>query len=156
LFYTIGEDEAVETLPVQSTDKQVLKLHKGQQTIIPDVRQQEGSTLLYLSDQVREPGNYELKKQDSLVSILAFNNSRSESDMSYMDDADLKAQMKGKESTIIQAGPASLKDTVAKTNIGLELWKLCIILTLICLAAEIILIRFYQPEKQMLTDVGPI
>ncbi|MEO6523764.1 MAG: BatA domain-containing protein [Mucilaginibacter sp.] len=149
LFYTIGEDEAVETLPVQSTDKQVLKLHKDQQVIIPDVRQQEGSTVLYLSDQVREPGNYRLQKQDSLMAVLAFNNSRSESDLSYPDDAELKAQTSGKESNIIQAGVASLKDTVAKTNIGLELWKLCIILALISLAAEILLIRFYQPEKQV-------
>lgn len=154
LFYTIGGDEAVETLPVQSTDKAVLKLHKDQQTIIPDVRQQEGSTLLYLSDQVREPGNYRLQKQDSLMAVLAFNNSRSESDLSYMDDAELKAQISGKQSTVLQAGAASLKDTVAKTNIGLELWKLCIILALISLAAEILLIRFYQSEKQVVLETN--
>jgi hypothetical protein len=149
LFYTIGGDEAVETIALQSTDKQVLKLHKGEQVIIPDVRQQDGSTVLYLSDQVREPGNYELKKQDSLMAVLAFNNSRSESDLSYMDDAGLKANISGKQSTVIQAGAASLKDTVAKTNIGLELWKLCIILALVSLMAEILLIKFYRPEKQV-------
>ncbi|EHQ29443.1 BatA domain-containing protein [Mucilaginibacter paludis] len=149
LFYTIGEDELVETLPVQSSDKQVLKLTNGQRTIIPDVRQQEGSTMLYLSDQVSEPGNYSLTRQDSVMAILAFNNSRSESDMSYLDDEGLKAQFSQKQTAIIQAGGASLKDTVAKANIGLELWKLCIILSLICLAGEILLIRFYKPEKQV-------
>jgi hypothetical protein len=148
LFYNIGDDEAVETLPIETSDKQVLKLHKGQQIIIPDVRQQEGGTVLYLSDQIQEPGNYELKKQDSLMAVLAFNSNRSESDLTYMDDAGLKAQLSGRQSTIIEAGGGSLKDTVAKANIGLELWKLCIILSLICLAAEILFIRFYQPEKQ--------
>ncbi|RKR84435.1 putative membrane protein (TIGR02226 family) [Mucilaginibacter gracilis] len=148
LFYTIGNDEAVETLPIQATDKQVLKLHKAQQVIIPDVRQQEG-TVLYLSDQVHEAGNYTLQKQDSLIAVLAFNSSRSESDLTYLSSAELKAKISGKQGTVIQAGAASLKDTVAKTNIGLELWKLCIILALISLAAEIVLLRFYQPEKQV-------
>jgi hypothetical protein len=146
LFYTIGQDESVETLPIQTSDKQLLKLKKGTQTIIPDVRQQEGGTVLYFSDQVQEPGNYELKKQDSVVTRLAFNNNRSESDLTYLNDDALKAQVSGTGNTVFDAGPQSLKDTVAKANIGLELWKLCIILSLICLAAEILLIRFYQNE----------
>ena len=151
LFYTIGEDESVETLPIQASDKQLVKLVKGQQTIIPDVRQQEGSTVLYFSDQVHEPGNYELKKQDTVVATLAFNNNRSESDLSYLDDEALKAQLTGIHNTVLEAGPQSLKDTVAKANMGLELWKLCIILSLICLAVEILLIRFYQPDKPDVT-----
>jgi hypothetical protein len=151
LFYTIGEDESVETLPIQASDKQLVKLVKGQQTIIPDVRQQEGSTVLYFSDQIHEPGNYELKKQDTVVATLAFNNNRSESDLSYLDDDALKAQLTGTHNAVLQAGPQSLKDTVAKANMGLELWKLCIILSLIFLAAEILLIRFYQPDKPDVT-----
>lgn len=147
LFYTIGQDESVETLPIQTSDKQLVKLVKGQQTILPDVRQQEGGTVLYFSDQVHEPGNYQLKKQDTVVAALAFNNNRSESDLTYLDDNALKMQLQGGHSTVLQAGPQSLKDTVAKANMGLELWKLCIILSLIFLAAEILLIRFYQPDK---------
>lgn len=146
LFYTIGQDESVETLPIQTSDKQLLKLSNHDQVIIPDVRQQEGSTILYFSDQVHIPGNYELKKQDSVVTHLAFNNNRSESDLTYLNDDALKAQLTGTGNMVFDAGPQSLKDTVAKANIGLELWKLCIILSLICLAAEILLIRFYQNE----------
>lgn len=151
LFYTIGQDETVEKLPVKSSDKQILKIHKDQQTFIPDVRQQEGSTMLYLSDQVHEPGNYELNKQDSLVAVLAFNNNRSESDLTYLDNTALKAKMGDNQAAVLQTNGVSLKDTIAKTNMGLELWKLCIILSLICLAAEILLIRFYKPDKQMIS-----
>jgi hypothetical protein len=148
LSYTIGQDENVELPPVQTSDKQLLKLSNNQQTIIPDVRQQEGSTLLYLSDQVHEPGSYSLKKQDSTVAILAFNNNRSESDLTYLDDAALKAQTgSGGNALVVNSGP-TLKDAVVNANRGIELWKLCIILGLISLAAEILLIRFYQAEKQ--------
>ena len=147
LYYTIGDNENVETLPIETSDKQMVKLAKGQQSILPDVRQEEGGTVLYFSDQVTQPGNYLLKSQDTTVAAIAFNNNRSESDLTYLSDEELKAQITGGHDTVTQAGPQSLKDSVAKANMGLELWKLCIILSLICLAAEILLIRFYQPEK---------
>jgi hypothetical protein len=151
LFYTIGQDESVETLPIQTSDKQLVKLVNKQQTILPDVRQQAGGTTLYFSDQVHDPGNYQLKKQDTVIATLAFNNNRSESDLSYLDDDALKLQVPGGHNTVFGAGPQSLTDTIAKANMGLELWKLCIILSLICLAAEILLIRFYQPDKPDVT-----
>ena len=151
LSYTIGQDESVEIQPIQTSDKEILKLNKEQLSIIPDVRQQEGGTQLYFSDQVHEPGNYELKKQESTIAVLAFNNNRSESDLTYVDDAGLKAQMGGKGNTILENSGPSLKDVVVNANRGVELWKLCIILSLLSLAAEILLIRFYQSEKQVVS-----
>jgi len=151
LYYTIGDNENVETLPIQTSDKQMVRLVKGQQNILPDVRQQEGGTVLYFSDQVTQPGNYQLKSQDTTLACIAFNNDRSESDLTYLSNDELKTQLSSGHNTLTQAGPQSLKDTVVKANMGLELWKLCIILSLICLAAEILLIRFYQPDKPDVT-----
>jgi hypothetical protein len=147
LFYTLGEDETLEIPPVQITEKQLLKLVKGDQSTIPDVRQQEGSTLLYLSDQLHETGIYSLKKQDSTLASLAFNDNRSESDMSYLSRTALRELMP-KSTTLLTGGNASLKGIVTETNFGTQLWKLCIILALIFLAAEILLIRYFKPGKQ--------
>jgi hypothetical protein len=147
LFYTLGEDESIEIAPVQTNEKQLLKLVKGNLAIIPDVRQQEGSTLLYVSDQLQETGNYELKKQDSTLSVLAFNDNRKESDMSYLTRDNLK-QIFPQAANILQPGQASIKGEVSELNFGMQLWKLCIILALIFLAAEILLIRYYKPGKQ--------
>ncbi len=149
LFYTLGHDETVETTPLQTSEKQVLKLVKGAQSIIPDVRQQEGSTLLYVSDQLQETGLYDLKKQDSTVSVMAFNDNRSESDMSYFTPAQLD-KIVPRESSVIEAGKGSLKDIVSQKNIGMQLWKLCIILALIFLAAEILLIKYYKADKPVI------
>ncbi|SDD93945.1 N-terminal double-transmembrane domain-containing protein [Mucilaginibacter pineti] len=147
LFYTLGNDETIEVPPVQVSEKQLLKLIKGDQSTIPDVRQQEGSTLLYLSDQLHETGIYMLKKQDSTLAALAFNDNRSESDMSYLGAAELKEIMP-KSTALLTGGNASLKGIVAETNFGTQLWKLCIILALIFLAAEILLIRYFKPAGQ--------
>jgi hypothetical protein len=147
LFYTLGHDEAIEIPPVQNDEKQILKLVKNGQSIIPDVRQQEGSTLLYVSDQLHETGDYELKKQDSTLAVVAFNDNRSESDLSYLTPAELN-KILPKSGHVLPAGKGSLKGVVNEINIGLQLWKLCIILALIFLAAEIGFIRYYKPVKQ--------
>jgi len=153
LFYTLGKDESVEVSPVQINDKQVLKLSKGDRAIIPDVRRQEGATQLFVSDQLQETGIYDLKRQDSLVSVIAFNDNRKESDMSYLAASDLK-QIFPQAGNILQAGPGSLAGEVAQLNFGLQLWKLCIILALIFLGAEILLIRFYKTGKQQVPQAA--
>lgn len=147
LFYTLGKDASIDVPSVTVTDKQILKLSKDGQSIIPDARQQGGSTQLFISDQLHDPGIYELKRQDSLVAAIAFNDNRKESDMSYLTGTDLKQLMPG-AGNILEAGPASLKSEVSQLNFGLQLWKLCIILALVFLAAEILLIRFYKTDKQ--------
>jgi len=148
LFYTLGSDESIEVPPVQTNEKQLLKLVKDSISIIPDVRQQEGSTLLYALDQVQQTGAYDLKKADSTIAVLAFNDNRSESDLSYLSPDDL-GKILPKSATILQAGKASLKNAVSEINIGLQLWKLCIILALIFLATEIVLLKYYKPVKQV-------
>jgi hypothetical protein len=153
LFYTLGQDESIEVPPVQSNERQLLKLVKSNITIIPDVKQQEGSTLLYTSDLLQESGNYELKKQDSILSVLAFNDNRKESDMSYLSADNLK-QIFPQAGNVLQPGQASIKGEVSDLNFGLQLWKLCIILALIFLATEILLVRYYKPGKQQFSELG--
>lgn len=146
LFYTLGHDQTMEIPSVQTSEKQLLKLVKGNQSIIPDVRQQEGSTILYVSDQLQQTGLYNLQKQDSTLAIMAFNDNRSESDLSYFSRDDLKKSLPD-GGNILLGSKGSLKDAVTQTNLGMQLWKLCIILALIFLAAEILLIRFFKLDK---------
>jgi hypothetical protein len=153
LFYTLDRDESVEVARMAMNEKQVLKLIKGDRAIVPDVRQQEGSTQLFVSDQLQETGIYDLKRQDSLVSLVAFNDNRKESDMSYLVASDLK-QIFPQAGNILEAGPGSLRSEVVQLNFGPQLWKLCIILALIFLGAEILLIRFYKTGRQQLPQAA--
>jgi hypothetical protein len=146
LFYTLGNNQVIETIALQSTEKQLLKMVKGSQTIIPDVQQQEGSTLLYLPDQLKETGIYDLKKQDSTAAVLAFNDNRSESDLSYLNNNEL-GNLFTRQATLLQGDNLNTNRINGPANSGLQLWKLCIILTLLFLAAEILLIRFYKTDK---------
>ncbi|BAU54123.1 BatA domain-containing protein [Mucilaginibacter gotjawali] len=146
LFYTLGRDEMIEIPPFQTNEKQMLKLFKANQSIIPETKQTEGSTLLYMADQLQQTGIYDLNKQDSTVAVLAFNDNRSESDLSYLTSAEL-VKLVPRANPVLEAGNGSLKSTLTETNFGLQLWKLCIILALIFLGLEILLIRYFKTDK---------
>ena len=152
LFYTIGRDETLEIPPVQINARQVLKLVKGDNNIIPDARQQEGSTVLFIADQVKETGTYDLKKADSTIAVLAFNDSRSESDLSYFSDNDLHRVLP-QAIAVIQDGKGALRGVPTEANFDLQLWKLCIILALIFLAVEIALIRYYKTDSKVISKI---
>jgi len=66
--------------------------------------------------------------------------------LSYFSDAEL-GKLVPQAITISEGGKGSLKNKVTEVNFGLQLWKLCIILALIFLAAEILLIRFYKVDQ---------
>ncbi|GAC1301134.1 MAG: BatA and WFA domain-containing protein [Mucilaginibacter sp.] len=153
LFYTLGRDEMIETASMQISGKQLLKLVKGNQSIIADTKQREGNSLLYIADQLHEAGLYDLKKQDSIVAVFAFNDNRSESDLSYLTSTEL-SKLVPQASPVLQTGKGSLKDAVTEINFGVQLWKLCIILALFFLGAEIALIRFYKTGNQPVSQPG--
>ncbi|MBK0378960.1 BatA and WFA domain-containing protein [Mucilaginibacter sp. SD-g] len=152
LFYSI-DDKVIETPPLQSTEKQLVKLIKGEKEIIPDIKQQEGATIMYLPDELAEPGIYDLKKQDSTAGVIAFNNNRSESDMSYLNTEQM-SELFLKKAKIYPGNRLNATNINATENSGLQLWKLCIILALIFLAAETLLIRFYKTSTGFVSQPG--
>jgi hypothetical protein len=145
LYYTLGTSEALEVPPVQLSEKQILKLQKDNWQIIPDLRQDEGTSYLYVADQLHEPGHYFLKKQDSTIVVLSFNSNKSESDLSYLSPAQLKTALP--QSNVIGGQSAAVKGIINVANFGVQLWKLCLILALVFLATEILLVRFYKTDK---------
>ncbi len=146
LYYTLGKGESVEAAPANLGPGGVLTLTQGSEKIIPDVRRENGSTLLYLADQLQRPGSYQLLKQDSIVQWLSFNNNRSESDLHYLSKAALQQILPAK-GRVLEADNTPLKSFLNASNFGLQLWKLCILLALVFLLAEILLVRFYKPQS---------
>ncbi|MGI4751570.1 MAG: BatA domain-containing protein [Janthinobacterium lividum] len=149
LFYTLGENELLETAPIVEVADQPLHLQKGTISMIPDVRRTDGKTQLYVADQIRETGNYKLTLKDSVLAQIAFNDNRQESDLNYLTEKELKQDFSSiKTVSYLPAGKLSLAKQVAEVNSGVQLWKLCLILALLCLAAEVLLIRFYKVNQQ--------
>lgn len=150
LFYTLGENQYLEIPKIALKANQTLKLHNQSFEAIPDVRQQENYTQLYIDDQIKQTGIYELLKSDSIISVLAFNDNRSESDLSYVDKTDLEGKFKNQKVEVFQPGEESMVNKLQSVNQGIQLWKVCLILSLLSLAIETLLIRFYNKKTSKL------
>ncbi|MBC8052256.1 MAG: BatA domain-containing protein [Sphingobacteriaceae bacterium] len=150
LFYTLGKDQFLEMNKITLSANQTLKLKKGNFEAIPDMRSSDKGTRLFISDQIKEKGLYQLLKGDSILSVFAFNDNRLESDLSYLTKSDLKSKIPNGKVDIFNPGKGSIQNAIKAVNNGLQLWKLCLILALVFLAIEILLARFYKAKESKL------
>ena len=144
LFYQLNSQQMIEFPKITLNPNQNLKLRKDKFEAIPDLRQYGNLSQIYIADQIKQVGNYQLLKNDSLISILSFNDAGSESDMSYASDKELKHNFVGKRIDLLDPEVGSMGSMIKSVNQGSSLWKVCLILALLFFAAEILLIRFYN------------
>lgn len=147
LYFTLGDDQIVEIPRTTLNPNQTLTLRKGKFEAIPDLRQTAAGTQIYVADQLKETGNYELLKGDSLLSYLAFNQKGDESDLTYATDEELLSRLPKGQLSIINSTEGAIRNSISSSAIGLQLWKLCIILALVFLAIEVLLLRFYKVKS---------
>lgn len=144
MSYTLGRDQFFEIGRTTLANNQVLKL-KGMDTeVIPDVQQTDNATRIYVADQLREEGVYRLLKGDSTVAVAGFNDNRDESVLDYIPDKALEKLFPGRKITLVDTQKASVDNEIKGINQGTHLWKVCLILALIFLAAEVLLLRFFH------------
>jgi hypothetical protein len=148
LYYNLGNDNALASKKITLGKNQNLKITADRFEAIPEIRQANGKTLIYIADQIKNAGFYNLKLADSLLAVYSFNNGRTESDMHYLSKAELD-QLAGKSNLkIFDTDKDAVKLIAGANKIGQTLWKLCLILSLIFIAAEILLIRFFNNTKK--------
>jgi hypothetical protein len=144
LFYQLNSEQMIEFPKITLNPNQNLKLRKDKFEAIPDLRQNGNLSQIYIADQIKQVGNYQLLKNDSLLSILSFNDAGSESDMSYASNKELRNNFLGKRIDLLDPEVGSMVSIIKSVNQGSSLWKVCLILALLFFAAEILLIRFYN------------
>ncbi|EOR96195.1 hypothetical protein ADIARSV_0600 [Arcticibacter svalbardensis MN12-7] len=144
LSYTPGKDLYMEINQTGLDANPILRLNNKDKEIIPDFRKTETGRRMFISDQGMKSGIYKLTNGDSLLAKVAFNDNRSESDLSYLNDTELKKIFKSESFKLFEPGTKSLSSEIKAVNFGVQLWKLCLILSLVSVAAEILLLRYYR------------
>jgi hypothetical protein len=147
IAYVAMKDNYLESEQVNLGPNQSLKLVGAGFEIIPELRQSNGKTILYVADQVKRAGFYEVKKGDSTLAVVAFNENKNESDMHYSSPNEVSTLFGKQPITFLDPRADSVSASISAKNNGTELWKLCLILTLFFLAIEILLVRFYHIHK---------
>lgn len=148
LYYNIGQENNLAIKKITLGKNQSLKLSAAGFEAIPEMRQVAGKTIIYAADQVKNAGFYQLSLADSLLAVYSFNSKRTESDMHYLSKADLENLADKGKINLFDADKDAIKLLSGVNPIGKTLWKLCLILSLLFIAAEIILIRFFNNTKK--------
>lgn len=114
-------------------------------TYIPTQRQQGDQVQLDVPATLAKPGFYQVMSQGKVLTTVAFNASKRESELASYSAAELR-QLLGSTHPNVQvleggAQPESLARYRAEQT-GQPLWRYCLLLVLACLLAEASLLRF--------------
>ena len=143
--YTLGSDEPVmlqgtydnATKPAELTDGQGLKL-------LPDVRRVGGRYQLVLHGELAQAGIYTLEEEH-----IAFNYPRRESLMTFFSRSDVEKAVDGREGySLVRNSAKPITEELRAREGGRALWRYCILLALLALAAEIVLLKRGKTKKR--------
>lgn len=142
---TIGEDEVIQikkSIGVGEADYSI----RGPVDFIPLQRSMGPNMMIDFQGQIEDDGFYELLERDSIAKVLAFNFDRKESNLATFTVQELKDHS-GAGVTVLDIPPTKNAGAFIERSIsGLELWKWCIFLVLLFLAAEQLLLRLWKTE----------
>jgi len=147
LFYTVGRDNSIP-VTTKLTGESVFKIRGDNNfEVIPENRIVDLQPTIFVHDQIKNSGNYNLFAGTENSSGISFNYDRKESDLSrYSPDELISMYEKANlgNFSLIDAGDKDISKVLADIGQGKKLWKWCILLVLIFLAAETALLRLWK------------
>lgn len=147
LFYTIGKDENIETTRL-ITGENVYHIRNETTAfdIIPEHKLMETKVQINVHNQITDGGNYNLYAGKEKIMPLSFNFNRLESDLTCYTTDELQGITENEQlinTRVLASGEKSLTSVIDMDE-GKKLWKVCIFLALLFLAAEIVLLRLLK------------
>jgi len=147
LFYTVGKDNSIP-VTTKLTGESVFKI-KGENNfeIIPENRIIDQQPTIFVHDQIKNAGNFNLASGNEIISGISFNYDRKESDLSRYSPNELIALYEKnnlKNFSLIDTGNKDISIILADISQGKKLWIWCIVLVLIFLSLETALLRLWK------------
>jgi hypothetical protein len=148
LFYTIGNNETIEYLGVKGNENMFhIKSIKNDFDFIPEQKIINSKIELLEHNQIKNAGNYNLVLNKEVIAGFSFNYNRNESDLKCYTGKELSRLLESNGINtikLLESGTKTLNQTLAETHQAKRHWKICIILALLFLAAEVLLLRFVK------------
>lgn len=104
---------------------------------------------------LQAPGFYNLVKQGKVVTTLAFNPDKRESELTAYSAAELRQQLGDEHPNVRVLDDGAQPEAIARyraEQAGQPLWRYCLLAALACLLAEALLLRFGRPRA----GAGPV
>lgn len=145
LYNIIGTDDYASVGTNPNTADKVFSVRSADKSVdfIPEQRLAGNEVLLYFHSQVDQAGIYDVFLDDVMQTSLAFNFNRAESDLTYYDEDELEAVV-GDHAQMVNAQTKDLTQYIADSFNGISLWRYFVLFALLCLVAEICILRFWR------------
>ncbi len=136
--HTLGDTDPIVLQGDYDPNAPPPALTDGNETsLLPNLRRVGNRWQLMLHGDLTHDGIYTLADEH-----LAFNYPRRESQMNFLSHADIEHSIDGRDNISLVVNSAKpLTDELRARDSGRQLWRLCIVLALIALAAETILLK---------------
>ncbi len=149
LSYTIGIDRelTVNDLTAFAESDMRIRNEQGNFEMIPVVDLRNNRALVRLYDELPGAGFYTVNKGDELIATTAWNDSRAESKMQFMNGEEVSKLMKDNGLnvlTVMKAGEIRSDDVMQMMVRRSMLWRTFILISLITLLIEILILRFWK------------
>ncbi len=143
LYYTISDNEIIPVANIGNAG-QGNYVVTGPSEFIPNIIANNNQSIIDVRDQVSSSGFYNLDLEERTIMPIAFNYSRTESDMTYSDMNQVRVDMGDHVKIVGDTAMASLSSYINTKNSGVQLWRWCLILALVFLLIETILLRTWK------------
>lgn len=148
LYHTIGAEVSIPLDGVELAGDAVPHLSGPEGLdLVPEIRRSHTGSALVLHDQDLPGGAYAVRLGADTLMTLALNPSRQESDLQAFSVEQLEEELARhglSTFTVLEAGTNDLSLRLNELDQGRKLWKWFILLALMCLAAEVLLIRYLR------------
>lgn len=142
--HTLGNGAPIVLRGNYDLERQLPELTDGGDIrFIPDLRRVGNRQVMVPHGELTTAGLYRLADEH-----IAFNYDRRESEMRFLSREELNQALKGRpEYTLVRNSRKPLADELRRRDGGRQLWHVCLLLTLLALAAETALLKS-RPKKK--------
>jgi preprotein translocase subunit SecG len=142
LYYTIGKNQQINDLDIANSSDDAIKFSNGSYEIIPPIHPLGQQIGIEVPTILTKDGVFDVTRGEQLISVIACNYDRKESEMKFLNTSQLKEKFSNTYIDIENDSNFLQKNNNGILKSNTTLWKLCVILALLFLIVEILLIRF--------------
>ncbi|MBR3711368.1 MAG: BatA and WFA domain-containing protein [Bacteroidales bacterium] len=149
LSYTLGEDKTMlfGDLPLEGLEHLTIKNEDDGFEMMPAQEVRNNRVVLFYQDALPEAGFYELLLGDSIYHVMAWNDSRLESDMAFVGEEEISNTFKEAGiglMAVLDVDDFSGNDLMQAMARQSSIWKWFVLLALLALAGEVAVLRFWK------------
>ncbi len=147
---TIGKDDSYtfpKTEKIDLNSSVEIENRLTGEKFIPGKSITERGTRIEFGGQIKTAGHYLIRNNNKIISALAFNYDRAESDLRYFDTQELNERIKTaglKNASVIENTSGNFAEIFDEIENGKQLWKWCILFALFFILSEVLIIRFMK------------